>query len=168
MQHIVFNRTDYNAIPHELRKYYKSLGGNVYALEPARLKISLDRLPKWLSREQYAANIRLVGPYYQLVTRGFQLEAVPLMQLIPKLSLGIRTQYKASTLPKTTRITETAYWQLPATERSKYQKVMVNGTVFYANKRMSLNKVATIAKPGVRPPTVGIKIPPSGSWVEVP
>lgn len=168
MQHIVFNRTDYYAIPLALRPYYKHLGGNVYALDPKRMKVNIDRLPKWLSRGQYSANMQLIGPYYRLVTRGFLNEAVPLMELIPNVAHGIRRRYTAAAIPKATRITETTYWRLPPNERSKYQRIVIGNKVFFANTQIPTAKLAQIAKPAIRQAVVGVNRVPSGRWVEVP
>lgn len=168
MQHIVFNKTDYFAIPVALRPSYEHLGGSVYALDPHKMRINMDRLPKWLSRGQYSKHMRLIGPYYRLTTRGFLTEAVPLMELIPNVAHGIRRRYAAATMPKTTRITELTYWRLAPEERSKYKRLVIGGKVLYANTQIPTAKLAQIARPVIRQPVVGVSKVPSGSWVEVP
>lgn len=167
MKTIIFTETDfYQEVPPALRRNYQHLGGHVYALRPEYMTLEIDRLPKWLSVPQYAAFRRKIGPYYRLVTRGFNVEAVALMELIPNISYGIKRQITSPVTVKGIKLTEAEFWQLPPAEKSKYAKIRKGFQIFYVKKTAPARKQVAVRPTAIRQPTVGIKKIPIGRWVE--
>lgn len=167
MKNILFNKNDYFQLPVQIRQLYENIGDDVFALKTSSFKIDVRSLPQWLSVNQYTANKRLIGNYYNLTTRGFNSGIVKLMQLNYNVARGIKTDYVSVPVPNGTVISEETFYKLPANDKVKYTRIEREGKTIYVTKGKTSVNIPSISQTPVRPPTIGVKQIPIGRWVEV-
>lgn len=167
MKNIIFNKNDYYSLKSSIRPQYENLGDDVYALRASSFRIDTTDLPKWLSISQFNKYKTLVGSYYMLVTRGFNKGIVKLMELIPNISRGVRTNFANISLPKETIITQETFYALPPKEKIRYTKIQRGRETLYVTKGMPSVNIPIVSRTPLKPPTIGTVKIPIGRWVEV-
>lgn len=176
-RNIIFTPTEYNSLPADIKKQYKMLSKNTWALSPLQMRVDKSRLPRYLSIAQFNHFASIVRPYYRKIVHGFGAERANMYGLKPGLAYDASRDTRGTKIPGGARITAEQYHTLPAKFKPFYREAFSRGTSYYylvapdrvpklARQRRVPQKDKRQAA-AIRTPTVGVRIAPMGRWLEI-